>query len=143
MFFKTACQRFGDVEIDTIRYATLAEEHKLNSSRTDRYEFISVGARVNINDSESEMFFFLLLNLLVCPSFPAHFCLHRSDTYTMQVLVNAIYFKGTWQQEFDAKMTTPSDFHLLEKSGTVKVPLMLLKDRTASGSHVVSQKLLA
>jgi serpin B len=42
---------------------------------------------------------------------------------TRLVLTNAVYFKGRWSQEFDAKETRPDDF-LLAGGGKVRVPLM-------------------
>jgi serine protease inhibitor len=42
---------------------------------------------------------------------------------TRLVLTNAVYFKGRWVQEFDARETRPDDF-LLAGGGKVRVPLM-------------------
>jgi len=45
------------------------------------------------------------------------------DSLTRLVLTNALYFKGAWEQSFDASKTKDYDFHLL--NGTpVKVPFM-------------------
>jgi serpin B len=38
-------------------------------------------------------------------------------------LINAVYFKGKWQEEFDPKLTAESDFHLIE--GTTERVLMM------------------
>ncbi|MBI4532863.1 MAG: serpin family protein [Candidatus Melainabacteria bacterium] len=47
----------------------------------------------------------------------------RLDADTLLVLLNAVYFKGRWQDAFEKKATRDGDFHLL--SGTTKkVPLM-------------------
>lgn len=42
---------------------------------------------------------------------------------TRAVLVNAIYFKGSWTEEFDEKLTKDEDFYLTPKDA-IKVPLM-------------------
>ena len=42
---------------------------------------------------------------------------------TALVLANALYFKGAWAKMFDAFMTTPKDFHLLNGQTTI-VPFM-------------------
>lgn len=42
----------------------------------------------------------------------------------IMVLVNAVYFKGLWQNPFDAKFTQPSNFTLMD-STQIKVPLMM------------------
>lgn len=48
------------------------------------------------------------------------------------VLANAIYFKATWQEEFEASMTIPAAFHLLEGE-TIDVPMMkMLPDQMYS-----------
>jgi serpin B len=48
---------------------------------------------------------------------------------TVMFLINAVYFKGNWQVEFDKKLTRDDTFHLLD--GTQKkVPMM-----SQSGSH--------
>ncbi|CAN8278518.1 unnamed protein product [Cochlearia groenlandica] len=39
------------------------------------------------------------------------------------ILANAVYFKASWSEKFDAKLTKDNDFHLLDGS-TVKVPFM-------------------
>ena len=36
----------------------------------------------------------------------------RIDPQTLLFLINAIYFKGSWQDEFDKSMTRPGTFHL-------------------------------
>ncbi|MEE5434554.1 serpin family protein, partial [Streptococcus pneumoniae] len=42
---------------------------------------------------------------------------------TMAVLVNAIYFKGSWKDKFDSKLTQDRDFHVT-KDKTIQVPTM-------------------
>ncbi|KAF5766325.1 putative Serpin family protein [Helianthus annuus] len=42
---------------------------------------------------------------------------------TMLILANAIYFKGTWTQQFETSLTEEGDFHLLN-GNKVKVPFM-------------------
>lgn len=43
------------------------------------------------------------------------------------VLVNAIYFKGSWTKEFDPKLTAPREFHLA--SGSAQRQMMNREDR--------------
>jgi serpin B len=47
------------------------------------------------------------------------------DELTRAVLVNTIYFKANWMNQFDPKATTNNDFHLLNGS-VVSVPTMRL-----------------
>ncbi len=42
---------------------------------------------------------------------------------TRLVLVNAIYFKGSWAKKFDAKLTSETNFHIT-KGTTARVPMM-------------------
>lgn len=41
------------------------------------------------------------------------------DSLTTLILVNAIYFKGFWESQFNAQWTRPSDFHLDSNSKTL------------------------
>jgi len=43
------------------------------------------------------------------------------------VLVNAIYFKGTWTEKFDPKLTAPREFHLA--AGSVQRQMMNREDK--------------
>ncbi|MBS4172855.1 serpin family protein [Bacillus sp. FJAT-49736] len=50
-----------------------------------------------------------------------------SDSDFIALLINAIYFKGNWENEFDKKNTVKRNFHL--QDGSIKeVPLMKLKE---------------
>jgi serine protease inhibitor len=49
--------------------------------------------------------------------------LSRLDPHSVCVILNAIYFKGTWATAFDKDRTAPAAFHL-SKSETVEVPTM-------------------
>ena len=44
------------------------------------------------------------------------------DAHAMLLLINAIYFKGTWAKEFDKAKTKPDNFAL--SHGTTQVPMM-------------------
>merc|ERR1719394_611703 len=44
------------------------------------------------------------------------------------VLINAIYFRGTWKTKFDTDQTKERDF-LTESGDNVKVPTMHLKEK--------------
>lgn len=50
------------------------------------------------------------------------------DAFTRLVLVNAIYFKGSWAEKFDVTQTTKEDFHL-EDGSTQKVDMMSLTNK--------------
>ncbi|KAM4129587.1 hypothetical protein ACJW30_01G034700 [Castanea mollissima] len=48
------------------------------------------------------------------------------DSTTRLIFANALYFKGAWDEKFDASATEESDFHLLNGS-SVQVPFMTSK----------------
>ncbi|TQE05179.1 hypothetical protein C1H46_009158 [Malus baccata] len=50
------------------------------------------------------------------------------DSSTRLIFTNALYFKGAWNEEFDATATKEHDFHLLDGS-TVKAPFMTNKNQ--------------
>lgn len=50
------------------------------------------------------------------------------DETTRLVLGNALYFKGAWDQRFDASQTKDSEFYLLDGS-TIQVPFMSTKEK--------------
>jgi serpin B len=47
---------------------------------------------------------------------------------TLLILINAIYFKGTWQKQFDAARTQPRDFTSADGAVT-QVPMMTQQER--------------
>ena len=55
-------------------------------------------------------------------------------TMTRVVLTNAIYFKGTWQWEFDPSNTRPGDFKVTT-SKTVKAPMMYFSSYKAAFNY--------
>lgn len=50
------------------------------------------------------------------------------DSSTRLIFANALYFKGAWNEKFDASTTKEHDFHLLNGS-SVKVPFMTSKKK--------------
>lgn len=56
---------------------------------------------------------------------------------TALVLVNAIYFNGLWQTNFDKALTTQADFHLSDNS-VIQVPMMAFNDSVESSFPYVA-----
>ncbi|CAL8995849.1 unnamed protein product [Prunus brigantina] len=56
------------------------------------------------------------------------------DSLTRLIFANALYFKGAWNEEFDASTTKEHDFHLLDGS-TVKAPFMTSNKKQLVSSY--------
>ncbi|XP_030950365.1 serpin-ZX [Quercus lobata] len=56
------------------------------------------------------------------------------DSTTRLIFANALYFKGAWDEKFDASATKESDFHLLNGS-SVQVPFMTSKKKQVVGAY--------
>ncbi|KAL4649772.1 hypothetical protein ACB092_01G038600 [Castanea dentata] len=56
------------------------------------------------------------------------------DSTTRLIFANALYFKGAWDEKFDASATEESDFHLLNGS-SVQVPFMTSKRKQIVGAY--------
>ena len=48
------------------------------------------------------------------------------------VLVNAVYFKGNWKDQYDQKLTKPENFHV-DKNNIIQVPTMYMKKKIFHG----------
>ncbi|KAK9748342.1 hypothetical protein RND81_02G050900 [Saponaria officinalis] len=63
------------------------------------------------------------------------------ENTTRLIFANALYFKGAWNEKFDASKTKEDDFHLLDGT-SVKVPYMTSKKKqyvsTSDGFKVLS-----
>ncbi|XP_043189375.1 leukocyte elastase inhibitor-like [Amphibalanus amphitrite] len=57
------------------------------------------------------------------------------DEYVRLVLVNAIYFKGSWKQKFDASETQERDF-FVTPGNPVKTPMMHMKGSKFNCGHI-------
>ncbi len=56
------------------------------------------------------------------------------DALTRLVLVNAIYFKGNWADQFDEDLTKEAPFYLLS-GGSTQVPMMKQQERFGYAEH--------
>ncbi|XP_063832687.1 antichymotrypsin-2-like isoform X4 [Ostrinia nubilalis] len=64
------------------------------------------------------------------------------NRYTRLVLVNAIYFKGTWSKKFDPMHTMDKPFHV-NATTTIQVPMMYKEDNFRYGeSEALNAQLL-
>ncbi|XP_077319889.1 alpha-1-antitrypsin-like protein CM55-MS [Lithobates pipiens] len=54
--------------------------------------------------------------------------LERVSPATLLVLINTIYFKGTWVHSFDEILTREADFHV-DENRSIKVPMMTIREK--------------
>jgi serpin B len=98
----------------------LAREYDSGVRRLDFREAPEI-ARVSINDWVAEQTHEKILNLLP---------MGVIDNETRFVLVNALYFYGSWRAPFRQEATAPADFHTLSGE-TKQVPTMRAFELTA------------
>ncbi|KAK9166023.1 hypothetical protein Scep_001214 [Stephania cephalantha] len=59
------------------------------------------------------------------------------DSLTRLILANALYFKGSWDEKFDASRTKKHDFHLLDGS-SLQLIVIRAYAQNAQHSHAFS-----
>jgi serpin B len=97
----------------TVEQPFLDANRSFYDARVEALDFAAPSASVTINDWVSQQTQGLITEIVddVLPS------------DAMMYLINAIYFKGNWTEQFSRELTTPRPFHLAEGS-TVNVPTM-------------------
>ncbi|XP_064481721.1 leukocyte elastase inhibitor-like isoform X3 [Ornithodoros turicata] len=113
---------YGDRKLNPLRaFCALLEEYY--STTIETVDFGDDAARQKINAWVEQVTNDKIKDLLAPGTV---------DSFTMLVIVNAIYFKGTWQTRFEEHATIPMDFYETS-STTKKVDMMFQKGNFRMG----------
>ncbi|XP_007933677.1 serpin B8-like [Orycteropus afer afer] len=113
--FKDSCQKFYQAELEELSFASHAEE-----------------SRNHINDWVAEKTEGKISEVLGAGTI---------DPLTKLVLVNAIYFKGKWKEQFDRKYTRGMPFKINQEKKTVQMMFKQAKFRMGYVDEVHTQVL--
>ncbi|QVK21002.1 serpin family protein [Mycoplasmatota bacterium] len=112
-----------DVKINIANSLWLRDEYELNEQFKEdvRFNFDSIVSKLDFNDTKSSE----TINNWVSDETSEMIdkIIKKIDPSAVLYLVNAIYFNGSWQDEFDPEMTKVKDFNTIDNT-IVEVDMM-------------------